>query len=210
MAAGLGSRMRPISERWPKPILPVDGRPVVATLLRDLASAGCEDVTVVTGHLAEQVEALLGDGSAFAVRIRYVRQPRADGSADAVRRALAAGARPPTLVTGADHVFARGTFERFLAGWGTAAGAVAARRGEPPLDPRVAHAFSEPCGLTGVPLWGLGPELVPHLEDLPGPPHELAEAFGRAQDVRGIVVAGTRDLTHPVDLIRENFPYLTP
>ena len=40
MAAGLGTRMRPISERWPKPVLPIDGRPVVATLLRDLAGAG--------------------------------------------------------------------------------------------------------------------------------------------------------------------------
>ena len=76
--------MRPISERWPKPILPIDGRPVVATLLRDLAAAGCDDVTVVTGHLAEQVEALLGDGSAFGVRIRYVRQPTRHGSADAL------------------------------------------------------------------------------------------------------------------------------
>ena len=63
--------------------------------------------------------------------------------------------------------------------------------------------------LTGVPLWGLGAELVPLLDDLPGPPFELADAFARAADVRGVVVAGTRDLTDPVDLIRENFPYLS-
>ncbi len=200
--------MRPISERWPKPILPIDGRPVVATLLRDLAAAGCDDVTVVTGHLAEQVEGLLGDGSAFGVRIRYVRQPTRDGSADAVRLALDGGARAPALVTGADHVFGRGTFETFVAEWGDAPGAVAARRGEPPLDARVARFFADPDGLTGVPLWGLGAELVPLLADLPGPPFELADAFARAADVRGVVVAGTRDLTHPVDLIRENFPYL--
>lgn len=208
MAAGDGTRMRPISERWPKPILPIDGRPVVASLLRDLAAAGCDDVTVVTGHLAEQVEGLLGDGSAFRVRIRYVRQPTRHGSADAVRLALDGGARAPALVTGADHVFGRGTFESFLAEWGDAPGAVAARRGKPPLDTRVARFFADPEGLTGVPLWGLGAELVPLLADLPGPPFELADAFARAADVRGVVVAGTRDLTHPVDLIRENFPYL--
>ena len=74
MAAGEGTRLRPLTERWPKPILPIDGRPVIATLLRDLASAGCDDVTVVTGHLAEKVEQLLGDGSAFGTRIRYARQ----------------------------------------------------------------------------------------------------------------------------------------
>jgi GTP:adenosylcobinamide-phosphate guanylyltransferase len=208
MAAGAGTRMRPISERWPKPILPIDGRPVIATLLRDLACAGCDDVTVVTGHLAEQIEQLLGDGSAFGVRIRYVRQPRPDGSADAVRCALAGGAQAPALVTGADHVFARATFASFLTEWGRAPGAVAARRGEPRLDARVARFFPDPDGLTGVPLWGLRAALVPLLDDLPGPPFELADAFARAPHVRGVVVAGTRDLTHPVDLIRENFPYL--
>src|SRR5436190_984862 len=88
------------SLRCRKPILPIDGRPVIATLVRDLAAARCEDVTVVTGHLAEHVEQLLGDGSAFGARIRYVRQPRPDGSADAVRCALAGGAQAPTLVTG--------------------------------------------------------------------------------------------------------------
>ncbi len=208
MAAGDGTRMRPISARWPKAVLPIDGRPVVATLLRDLAASGCNEATVVTGHLAEQVERLLGDGAAFGVRIRYVRQAPRDGSADAVRLALRAGAAMPAIVTGADHVFARGTFESFVAEWGEAPGAVAARRGEPPLDPRIAQFFADPDGLTGVPLWGLGADLVPLLDDLPGPPFELADAFARAEDVRPVVVAGTRDLTHPVDLIRANFPYL--
>jgi CTP:molybdopterin cytidylyltransferase MocA len=208
MAAGEGRRMRPLSDRWPKPLLPIDGRPVIATLLRELAAAGCNDVTVVTGHLAEQVETLLGDGGAFDVRIRYVRQPRPDGSADAVRRAVAAGAAAPVLVTGADHVYAAGTIEHFLAEWGDAPGAVAARKGEAPLDPRVARAFADPDALTGVALWGLGHGLVPLLDDLPGPPYELADAFARAPAFRGVVVAGTRDLTHPVDLVRHNFPYL--
>ena len=192
MAAGEGTRMRPISERWPKPILPIDGRPLVAMLLRDLAAAGWDDVTIVTGHLAEAVEGLLGDGSGFGVRIRYVRQPRQDGSADAVRHALAGG-----------------TLGSFVAEWGEAPGAVAARHGEARLDERIARFFADPDGLTGVPLWGLGAELVPLLDDLPGPPFELADAFARAADVRGVVVAGTRDLTDPVDLIRENFPYLS-
>src|SRR6266511_5077749 len=102
MAAGEGLRMRPLSERWPKPVLPIDGRPVIASLVRELAAAGLTHVTVVTGHLAEQVETLLGDGNAYGLELRYARQPSADGSADAVRRALVAGARPPLLVTAAD------------------------------------------------------------------------------------------------------------
>src|SRR5204862_4405095 len=92
MAAGEGTRLRPITERWPKPILPIDGRPVVATLLHELRRAGSSRVHVVTGHLAEQVESLLGDGAGFGLELVYVRQPEPLGSADAVARALAAGA----------------------------------------------------------------------------------------------------------------------
>ncbi len=203
MAAGEGTRLRPLTDHWPKPVLPIDGRPVVATLVRALRSSGCEHVTVVTGYL---------------ISIAYVRQPQPDGSADAVRRALAGGAEAPVLVAAADTLFARGTFEAFVKAWNGAAGAVAARRGQPPgggkpgLDPRLVRAHTNGRELTSVPLWGVGVKLIPFLEDLPGPPFELADAFGRALDtgveVRGIVVRGTRDLTYPVDLIRENFPYL--
>ena len=74
MAAGEGRRLRPLTERWPKPLLPIDGRPVIATLLRELRAAGCLRVTVVTGHLAEQVERLLGDGSGFGLELRTDRR----------------------------------------------------------------------------------------------------------------------------------------
>ena len=92
MAAGEGSRLRPLTERWAKSVLPIDGRPVIATLLRELAAAGVEAATVVTGQHAEQVESLVGDGSGFGLEVAFVRQPSPDGSADAVRRAYA-----PTL-----------------------------------------------------------------------------------------------------------------
>ena len=219
MAAGEGRRLRPLTERWPKPVLPIDGRPVVATLVRALAAAGCERAVVVTGHLAQQVEALLGDGSAYALPITYVRQPRPDGSADAVRRALAAGVSLPVLVVAADTVFGPKTFESFLKEWKGAPAAIAARRGQPRsgskpgVDPRIARVHRDAAELTSVPVWGIGIEVAPFLEELPGPPYELADAFARAIDagleVRSVVVPGTRDLTHPVDLVRENFSYLS-
>src|SRR5262249_50871475 len=83
MAAGEGRRLRPLTERYANPVLPIDGRPVVVTLLHELRAAGIDRVTVVTGHLAEQVESLL-DG----FEVRFVRQPQPHGSADAVRRGL--------------------------------------------------------------------------------------------------------------------------
>src|ERR671931_700163 len=95
MAAGEGTRLRPLTERWPKPVLPIDGKPVIGTLLRELATAGADLAVVVTGHLAEQVERLVEDGRGYGIDVRYARQPRGLGSADAVSRGLAAGGAPP-------------------------------------------------------------------------------------------------------------------
>lgn len=225
MAAGEGTRLRPLTERYAKPVLPIDGRPVIATLLRELAEAGIERAVVVTGHLAGQVEALVGDGRAFGLEVRFARQPRADGSADAVRRGLGAGARRPVLISAADTCFTPGdlaVFVRTFAESG-AAGAIAARRepgpgpGKPAIrieDGRVTRVVDDdPANtLPSAPLWALGPQLAPWLEGLPGPPYELADAYQRAIDagltVAGVVIGATRDLTYPVDVVRENFPYL--
>jgi CTP:molybdopterin cytidylyltransferase MocA len=226
MAAGEGTRLRPLTERWPKPILPIDGRPVIATLLRELAEAGCTRVVVVTGHLAEQVEELVGDGSGFGLELRFARQPGVLGSADAVQRGLAAGAEPPLLVTAADTVFTPGDVRRFAEAFvaSGAAGAIAARRDPPPVPAhrdavrivagRIEKVIDDdPANPLGsAPLWALGPALVPLLDGLSGPPFELADAFERALESKlelaGIEIGRTRDLTHPGDLIRENFTYL--
>jgi GTP:adenosylcobinamide-phosphate guanylyltransferase len=190
MAAGEGTRLRPLTESWPKPVLPIDGRPVIATLLRDLAAAGIDEVVVVTGHLAEQVEALVGDGSGFGLRTRFVRQPGVLGSADTVQRAVDDGLAAPFLVLGADTVFAPGAIARFVAETEGADGAVC-----------------EP----DAPLWRIGPRLVEHLcRD--AEPYELANAFARGREagleLRTVDPGPTRDLTRPQDLVLENFPYL--
>ena len=226
MAAGEGSRLRPLTERWPKPVLPIDGRPVIATLLRELAAAGCTRAFVVTGHLAEQVEELVGDGSGFGLEIAFARQPGVLGSADTVRRAVAAGAVPPLLVTAADTVYTPGDVARFVEAFDAsgAAGAIAGRRDPPPVPAhrdglRVVAGLVEkvvdddPANELGsAPLWILGAPLIPLLDGLSGPPFELADVFKRALDsklpIAGIEIGRTRDLTDPVDLVEENFPYL--
>jgi NDP-sugar pyrophosphorylase family protein len=226
MAAGEGTRLRPLTERWPKPVLPIDGRPVIATLLRELAAARCERVYVVTGYLAEQVEALVGDGSGFGLDVRFARQPGVLGSADAVRRALAAGAEPPPLVTAAHTVFIAGDVKRFVEAAHGAAGALAYRL-EPAPDPphrdavrvvegRVERVLDDdPANpRAAAPLWVLGPGVVQLLAGLPGPPFELSHALQQAIDgglsIAGIEIGPTRDLTHAVDLVKENFHYLAP
>jgi glucose-1-phosphate thymidylyltransferase len=178
---------------------------------------------VVTGHVRAQVEAVVGDGSAFGLEVRIVHQPAPDGSADAVRRALAAGARPPLLISAADTRFGDGDVTRFVAAATDHSGALAIRRlpapGRGRTTVRVANGRvervldDEPAGtFTGAPLWAFGPAVVAQLDDLPGPPYALAEAMQRAiaagESIAAIEIGPTRDLTTPFDVLEENFPYL--
>jgi glucose-1-phosphate thymidylyltransferase len=218
MAAGEGRRLRPLTERWPKPVLPIDGRPVVVTLVHEIARAGCGRIVVVTGHLAEQVEALL---EPLPYEIEFVRQPAPLGSADAVARAAATA---PYLVLAADTRFADGDLGSFAERARASDGAVAIRRqeGRPASthihveDGRVLRVLGSPRedAWTAAPLWWVGEPVAARLEPLPGkPPYELADVFQSAIDsgarVSAIQIRGTRDLTTPFDLVRENFRYLS-
>jgi NDP-sugar pyrophosphorylase family protein len=224
MAAGEGTRLRPLTEQWPKPVLPIDGRPVLGTLLRELAAADFRRLWIVTGYLAEQVERLAGNGAAFGLELAYVRQPGVLGSADAVRRALDGGATAPVIVTAADTVYRRGDVARFVAEFSgsTAAGAVAIRTEPPPGPGRHAVRRSgnrieslrdeDPANpWSAAPLWAVGPAVADRL-CLDEVPHELERAFQSAIDagetVMAVEIGKTRDLTYPVDLVKENFPSL--
>jgi NDP-sugar pyrophosphorylase family protein len=217
MAAGRGTRLRPITDRWPKPILPIDGEPVLVTLLHDLAAAGVDGFVVVTGHLADQVEELLVP---LPYEVRLVRQPEPNGSLDAVRRA---DARAPFLVAAADTRFRAGDLGAFLAAAAGADGAIAVRRqpGRPEhtrirVERGRVVRVNDPCApgeLTAAPLFFVGNAVAAHLtDDVGGPPYELAQAFQNAIDAGAAVLAlevgPTRDLTSILDLVRENFPYL--
>ncbi|MDR6673996.1 N-acetylmuramate alpha-1-phosphate uridylyltransferase MurU [Xanthomonas sp. 1678] len=70
-AAGFGERMRPLTERTPKPLLAVGGTPLIVWHLRKLAALGVREVVINTSWLAEQFPQALGDGSAFGLRIAY-------------------------------------------------------------------------------------------------------------------------------------------
>jgi NDP-sugar pyrophosphorylase family protein len=224
MAAGEGRRLRPVTERWSKAVLPIDGRPVVASLLRELAAAGVLRVWLVTGYRSEQVEALVGTGEAFGVDVRPVSQPAVLGSADAVARAVAAGARPPVLVSASDTLFKAGDVASFVREFAAAHadGAIAVRRDPPPGSSRSAVRVSaglvervqdDAAGnpLSGAPLWALDRSVLDQL-CVDREPYELASAFQAAIDkgarILSIEIGKTRDLTDPLDLVMENFPYL--
>ena len=75
LAAGRGERMRPLTDRLPKPLLPVGGEPLVGHQLRILAAAGCREIVMNCAWLGDVLRAALGDGSRWGVEITYSPEP---------------------------------------------------------------------------------------------------------------------------------------
>src|SRR5512144_908368 len=71
LAGGLATRLRPITEKIPKSLVPVAGRPFLAHQLELLRSRGIIRIVLCVGHLGEMVEREFGDGSAHGVRLEY-------------------------------------------------------------------------------------------------------------------------------------------
>lgn len=70
-AAGLGERMRPLTDHTPKPLLPVGGTPLIEWHLQRLAALGIDEVVINTSWLAEQFPRQLGDGSRWGLRLHF-------------------------------------------------------------------------------------------------------------------------------------------
>jgi MurNAc alpha-1-phosphate uridylyltransferase len=75
LAAGRGERLRPLTDHTPKPLLAVGGKALIVWHLERLAACGFNDVVINHAHLGEQIEAALGNGERFGVRIRYSPEP---------------------------------------------------------------------------------------------------------------------------------------
>jgi len=103
LAAGRGERMRPLTDRTPKPLLPVAGKPLIIWHLERLAAAGIHEIVINHAHLGDQIEALLGEGDAWNVAIRYSAEPRgALETAGGIANALPLLGTEPFLVVNGD------------------------------------------------------------------------------------------------------------
>lgn len=71
LAGGLAQRLRPLTEKVPKSLVPVAGRPFIDHQLAWLASGGVTDVVLAIGHLGERIQDFVGDGERWGVRVRY-------------------------------------------------------------------------------------------------------------------------------------------
>jgi NDP-sugar pyrophosphorylase family protein len=85
LAAGAGTRLRPLTDTCPKPMLPIAGRPLLSYTLAWLRAYGVVDVALNLHHLPHVVRSGLGDGSAYDMELRYSYEPALLGTAGAVR-----------------------------------------------------------------------------------------------------------------------------
>lgn len=87
LVGGEGTRLRPLTSTVPKPVVPLVDRPFIAYMLEWLNRHGVDDVVMSCGFLATAVRNVLGDGSAYGVRLRFVEEPEPRGTAGALKYA---------------------------------------------------------------------------------------------------------------------------
>jgi mannose-1-phosphate guanylyltransferase len=85
LVGGEGTRLRPLTSTVPKPVVPLVDRPFIAYMLEWLRGHGVDDVVMSCGFLAAGVHNVLGDGSRYGIRLRYVEEPRPLGTGGAVK-----------------------------------------------------------------------------------------------------------------------------
>ncbi len=158
LAAGRGQRMRPLTDRTPKPLLEVRGKPLIAWHLEALARAGVSEVVVNTAWLEEQIPAALGDGGRWNLAIRYSMEGRDHGGALETAGGIAKAL--PLLVDRPDDVF-----------W-LVSGDIHAPAFE--FSSSAFHRFEQL------------PQRLAHLWLVPNPPYHPAGDFGLSEDGLGL------------------------
>lgn len=102
LAAGLGTRLRPLTNTMPKPLLPVGGTPLILWNLLLLRRHKFRDVVINLHHLGPMIEHALGDGHRFGLRITYSREPVVLGTGGALKQVESQFSGQPMLVMNGD------------------------------------------------------------------------------------------------------------
>lgn len=100
MAGGLGTRLRPLTEATPKPMLPVGDRPLLERTIEQLGQAGIRSINITTHYQAEKIRRHFGDGSSFGATVRYHHETEPLGTAGALRQVESGGDEPLLVING--------------------------------------------------------------------------------------------------------------
>ena len=102
LAAGLGKRLRPITDTTPKPMLEVGGKPLIEHHLERLRAGGIQDVVINLHHLGDQIHSRLGDGAQLGINISYSIETELLETGGGIKKALPMLGDSPFLVASAD------------------------------------------------------------------------------------------------------------
>ncbi len=81
LAGGKGTRLKPYTTNFPKPLMPIGDKPILEIVINNLKKSGIEDVIIATGHLSELIKAFFKDGKDFGVNIEYSHEDEPMGTA---------------------------------------------------------------------------------------------------------------------------------
>jgi NDP-sugar pyrophosphorylase family protein len=104
LAAGRGTRLAPLTDRLPKPLMAVAGRPMIAHILDFLRSGGIDEVVINLHHLGHLIEREIGDGARFGLRVRYSWEPEILDTGGGIKRAQALLGNEPFVVANGDSL----------------------------------------------------------------------------------------------------------
>lgn len=102
LAAGRGTRMAPLTDHCPKPLLPLAGKPLIVHHIEKLAAAGFSELVINHAYLGQMIEQQLGDGSCFGVRIHYSPETEALETGGGILHALPLLGEEPFLLVNGD------------------------------------------------------------------------------------------------------------
>ena len=114
LAAGKGTRMRDLTNELPKPMLRVQGKPILEHILTGIVSAGVREIFVVTGFRADTIESYFADGAKWGARIAYGRQAIQDGTGKAPEVAKEFLGASPFILTYGDILVKPETYAQMI------------------------------------------------------------------------------------------------
>jgi len=181
LAAGKGTRLRPLTDNTPKPMLEVGGRPLLEWMLLRVREAGVEEALVVTNYLEDQIREYLGDGSRVGVELSYVTQPQPLGTAHGFQQAEGFAGGEPILGLYGDHFLGPGVLRRVVKAWRPGEALVCSMEVEDPSQygalklegDRVVGVVEkprpgeEPSNQANLGVYVFPPQLFDHLEETP-------------------------------------------
>ncbi|MGA2686134.1 MAG: nucleotidyltransferase family protein [Verrucomicrobiota bacterium] len=132
LAAGKGTRMRELTNELPKPMLRVQGKPILEHIVTGILAAGVRDIFMVTGWRADVIEKHFGDGNKWGARVAYGRQVVQDGTGKAPEPAKEFVGDSPFLLTYGDILVPPETYSQMVKRFneGDFAGVITVTRGE--------------------------------------------------------------------------------